>query len=113
MASLLPSREPVEQPSTGPTEIIVDGTESETALSALTSETARAVLGALRDEPKPISMIAEATDTSIQNARYHVERLRDAGFVEPVDVWYSAKGKEMTVYASTLDRLVVQFEPAD
>ena len=57
-------------------------------------------------------MIAEATDTSIQNAQYHVERLRDAGFVEPVDVWYSAKGKQMTVYAVTLDRLVVRFDSA-
>lgn len=113
MASLLPSRETVEHPSTDRTEIVVDGTGSGAALSALTSETARAVLGALRDEPKPVSMIAEAADTSIQNARYHVDRLHDAGFVEPVGVWYSAKGKEMTVYASTLDLLVVRFEPAD
>ena len=111
MASLLPTHDPVERPPADRTEIVVDGSGSGAALSALTSETARAVLGALREEPKPVSAVAAATDTSIQNARYHVERLRDAGFVEPAGVRYSAKGKEMTVYASTLDRLVVRFEP--
>jgi DNA-binding transcriptional ArsR family regulator len=113
MASLLPTHEPVESSPADRTEVVVDGTGSGAALSVLNSETARAVLGVLREEPKPVSMIAEAADTSIQNARYHVDRLRDVGFVEPVDVWYSAKGKEMTVYASTLDRLVVRFEPVE
>jgi DNA-binding transcriptional ArsR family regulator len=111
MASLLPSQQPIDPPSPDRTEVVVDGTSSAAMLSTLSSETARDVLAALRADPKPLSAIADAADTSIQNARYHVERLRDAGFVEPVDVWYSRKGREMTVYAVTTDRLVIRFEP--
>ena len=110
MASLLPARQSVECAAASSTEVVVDGSGSGAVLSVLASETAQRVLTALREDPKPVSAIAERADTSLQNTRYHVGRLCDAGFVEPVDTWYSAKGREMTVYALASDRLVIRFE---
>ncbi|MFB6250495.1 MAG: ArsR/SmtB family transcription factor [Halobellus sp.] len=110
MASLLPTRQSVASPASTRKEVVVDGDDSGQALSALSSETARRILAALRDGPKPVSKIASAAETSLQNARYHIERLCEAGFVEPVDTWYSAKGREMTVYGLLTAELVIRFD---
>jgi DNA-binding transcriptional ArsR family regulator len=93
------------------TDLSVDDEREGDVLQTLSSETARAILGALGDGPKPVSDIAETVGTSLQNTQYHVERLVDADLVEPVDVWYSEKGREMSVYALTARELVVQFGP--
>ncbi|QCC47050.1 ArsR/SmtB family transcription factor [Halobellus limi] len=110
MAGLLPSPRSIEQPPQERTEVVVDGSGSGTVFTVLASETAHTILGALREEPRPVSAIAETVETSLQNTRYHVERLCEAGFVEPVDTRYSAKGREMTVYGLRVDRLVIRFE---
>ncbi|MFD1598244.1 ArsR/SmtB family transcription factor [Halobellus rarus] len=110
MSGLLPARRSVDHPPRNRTEIVVDGSGSGTVLSVLASETAHAILSTLREEPQPVSAIAETVETSLQNTRYHVERLCEAGFVEPVDTWYSPKGREMTVYGLLIDRLVIRFE---
>lgn len=94
-------------------DLIVDGDTPSDVLRTLSSETAQAILGTLGDDPKPVSEISEAVGTSLQNTQYHVERLVDAGLVEPVDVWYSAKGREMSVYALTAEKLLVQFGGGD
>ncbi|SDX78132.1 ArsR/SmtB family transcription factor [Halobellus clavatus] len=111
MASLLPTRQSVPSPASTRKEVVVDGSESGTVLSVLSSQTARRILAALRDGPKPVSEIAPAAETSLQNARYHVERLCEAEFVEPVDTWYSKKGREMTVYGLRTTELVIRFDP--
>lgn len=83
--------------------------ESGDALEALSSETARAVVNTLADDPKPLCEIAEVVGTTLQNTDYHVEQLVDAGFVESIGVWYSQKGREMSVYGLTAEEVVVQF----
>ena len=77
-------------------------------LAALSSETARQLLAALHDDPDSASAVAERVDTSLQNAQYHLGRMRDAGLVEVIDTVYSAKGREMKVYAPA-DRPLVMF----
>ncbi|RLM53475.1 ArsR family transcriptional regulator [Halobellus sp. Atlit-31R] len=111
MASLLPTHRSVDHSLPDRTEIVVDGTGSGAVLSVIASETAQQILCALRDDPKPASVIADDTDTSLQNVRYHIDRLCEAEFVETVDTWYSEKGREMTVYGLLIDRLVIRFEP--
>lgn len=81
--------------------------EAESVFGALSSGTARAVLDALYEEPRTASDIAAEVDTSLQNATYHVNKLRDAGLVEVSETWYSAQGREMKVYAPTNGPLVV------
>lgn len=73
----------------------------------LASGTARAILGALYRDPGPASEVANRVGTSLQNATYHLKRLRDAELVTIIDTWYSAKGKEMNVYAPAKEPLVL------
>jgi len=102
-------RTQVEHTPSERNDITVEGDAPSDVLRSLSSETAQSILSTLDDEPKPVSEISEAVGTSLQNTQYHVERLVDAGLVEPVDVWYSPKGREMSVYALTAEKLLVQF----
>ena len=106
--SLLPSK-PDASPSedASPRVVGVDSEDAEAVLSALSSETARNILAAVHDDPAPPSELAERVDTSLQNAQYHLENLEDAGAVEVVDTAYSAKGREMDVYAAADQPLVI------
>ncbi len=106
--SLLPSK-PDASPSedAGPRVIGVDSEDADEVLSALSSETARNILAEVHDDPAPPSELAERVDTSLQNAQYHLESLEDAGAVEVVDTAYSAKGREMDVYAAADQPLVI------
>jgi len=85
----------------------IDEAEADEVFDALSSGTARRVLGNLYEEPATASDLAERVDTSLQNATYHVNKLRDAGLVEVAETWYSAQGREMKVYAPTNGPLVV------
>ncbi|UPV76411.1 helix-turn-helix domain-containing protein (plasmid) [Halorussus limi] len=108
MADLLPSS---PDPSAGdggePKVVGVDSDDADDLLAALQSETARDLLAALYDDPATPSELAETADTSIQNVRYHLERLTDADLVEVADTVYSEKGREMKVYAPAAKPLVV------
>ncbi|MHB9287425.1 ArsR/SmtB family transcription factor [Halobacteriales archaeon Cl-PHB] len=106
--SLLPSRSEAEPPDdAGPRVIGLDSEEADAVLAALSSETARSLLAAIHDDPSPPSELADRVDTSLQNAQYHLEKLEDAGAIEVVDTAYSAKGREMDVYAPADQPLVV------
>ncbi|WP_245902759.1 ArsR/SmtB family transcription factor [Salinigranum rubrum] len=74
-------------------------------LESLAPETARKILSTLADRPATASDVADRVDTSVQNAHYHLSKLRDADLVTDAGTWYSSKGKEMTVYALTSNRL--------
>jgi hypothetical protein len=41
---------------------------------------------------------------------YHVKRLDDAGVITTVKTWYSEKGREMTVYGISSEKLVIEIE---
>ncbi len=107
MAQLLPFR---SDPDTDQTPRLVNIDDEETAdevFAALSSEMARNILSELYEEPTTASELAESVDTSLQNARYHLDKLQSAGLVKEVDTWYSSRGTEMTVYGPTNDPLVV------
>ncbi|WP_436909596.1 ArsR/SmtB family transcription factor [Halosimplex marinum] len=81
--------------------------DADEVFDALGSETARSLLLALHEEPRPASDLAEAVDTSVQNVQYHLTKLEAADLVEGVDTWYSESGSEMTVYAPADESLVL------
>lgn len=85
----------------------LDDDGADDLIGALAPETARQILTAVHDESRTASELADAVDTSVQNVRHHVSKLVDAGLVETVDTRYSVKGREMTVYGPTDDRVVV------
>ena len=63
----------------------------------------------LREEPAGRMFEALASDT----ARAIVDRLEDAGVVTEADVWYSARGTEMSVYAPRVEEVVVRLPGRD
>lgn len=112
MTSVFPHQPNVEYSPRDRADLTVSGDSQVDALNALSSGTAQSIVGALDGDPKPISKIAERVDTSIQNVHHHLRRLEENDLVEPVDTWYSAKGREMTVYALAAEKLVVEFGAA-
>jgi len=107
MARLLPIQGDTEVPDAGPRVVDLEGEDADAVFSALSSDTARDIYRTLQEEPHAPSEIAEAADTSIQNVRYHLDNLEQAGLIEVVDTWYSSRGNEMSVYAPTSDALVL------
>lgn len=104
---LLPLRSTVDRPPAEPRLVSVDDDAADEVFAALSSRTARTILATLYDEPATASDLADAADTSLQNARYHLDKLVDAGLVEVVDTWYSERGTEMKVYAPANESVVV------
>ena len=108
MSDLLPSSpDPGVGDDGDPRVIGVDSEDAADLLSALQSDTARAILTALYDDPGTPSNLAERADTSIQNVRYHLQKLEAADLVEVGDTVYSEKGREMNVYVPVSGPLVV------
>jgi DNA-binding transcriptional ArsR family regulator len=113
MTSAFPRQSHVEHSPRERADLTVSGDSRVEALDALSSGTAQSILGALDGDPKTTSEIAEIVDTSIQNVHHHLRRLEENDLVEPIGTWYSVKGREMTVYALTAEKLVVQFGGAE
>lgn len=107
MGPLFPIRSPVEVGDGEPRLLEIDEEAADAVFDALSSGTARHLLAAVYDEPRPASELAEAVDTSLQNVRYHLENLQDAGLIEVADTWYSERGSAMKVYAPTDSSVVV------
>lgn len=109
MASAFPLQPSVDYTPRDRTEIVIGDGEHPRALQTLSSDTAQELLDVLSEGPGTASEVADAVDTSIQNAQYHLTRLAEADLIEAVDTWYSSKGKEMTVYALAAEEFVIQF----
>ncbi len=107
MARLFPLRS--ETPSQeGPPRVVgLEDEEADAVFAALSSTTARQIYARLNEEPATPSDVADAVDSSIQNVRYHLKKLEEAGLVEVVDTWYSSRGNEMSVYAAANGPLIV------
>ncbi|ADD04812.1 ArsR family transcription regulator [Natrialba magadii ATCC 43099] len=107
MARLFPLRSETSAQDGQPRVVDLEGEDADAVFSALSSTTARQIYSCLDDDPGTPSDIADAIDSSIQNVRYHLENLEEAGLVEVVDTWYSSRGNEMSVYATTDGPLIV------
>ncbi|ELY57134.1 regulatory protein ArsR [Natronococcus amylolyticus DSM 10524] len=107
MARLFPFRSEPESEEGQPRIVDLEGEDADAVFGALSSTTARRIYARVDDEPSTPSDIAEAIDSSIQNVRYHLENLEEAGLVTVVDTWYSSRGNEMSVYATTDGPLIV------
>ena len=106
MARLLPSQSD-PQVDASPRVVGLDDDDADELLSALSSTTARHILGELHEEPTNPAELAESVDTSLQNVQYHLGRLESAGAIEVIDTAYSEKGREMDLYAPADRPLVV------
>jgi len=108
MGSLFPLRNPVvSSAEETPRLVDLDDDVADEVFEALSAATARELLAACYEEPATASELADEVDTSLQNARYHLDTLLEAGLVEVVDTWYSERGTEMKVYAPANESLVL------
>ncbi len=108
MSSIFPLRERVSLgDDREPRLVSLDEETADEVFSALSAETTRQIFLALHQEPGTASDLAEATDTTVQNVQYHLEKLSDADLISVVDTWYSERGTEMKVYAPTDESLVL------
>ncbi|UWG50450.1 Transcriptional regulator containing HTH domain,ArsR family [Halalkaliarchaeum sp. AArc-CO] len=107
MSRLLPSRTD-PQPSDGDPRVVgVNSDDADDLIAALSSDTARALLTEMHEEPGTPSELSDRVDTTLQNTQYHIGKLEDADLVDVVDTVYSEKGREMNVYAPSDQPLVL------
>ncbi|WP_459194805.1 ArsR/SmtB family transcription factor [Halosimplex sp. J119] len=85
----------------------IDDDEADEVFETLSSKTTRAILAELHRTPRTPAELAEQTDTTVQNAMYHLEKLEDAGLARVTEIRYSSRGKEMRVYAPSEHPAVV------
>ncbi|RYJ08032.1 ArsR family transcriptional regulator [Halogeometricum borinquense] len=90
--------------------VSIDQDDVRNTLEVVSSKTAQEILTVLTDEPHPASGVAEKVGASVQNVTYHLNRLDDAGIITPVETRYSKKGREMTVYGVSSEKLVIEFD---
>lgn len=108
MSGLLPTGTSASSEQDGePRTLWLDSDDTGELLSSLSSETSRAILTEIHDEPKTASEVASSVNTSLQNARHHLSNLEQAGAIRVADTRYSEKGREMSVYAPSEEPLVV------
>lgn len=87
--------------------------EADDILETLSSKMRRTILNILCEEPTNVAKLAEQLETSNQNVLYHIRELRAAGLVQIVGTNYSAKGREMNLYAPACTTIVIDiFEPS-
>ena len=108
MSTIFPLREKVSlDDGREPRLVDLEDDVADEVFQALSSGTTRQIFSALHETPQTASDLADVTDTSVQNAQYHLEKLVDADLVNVVDTWYSERGTEMKVYAPTDEALVL------
>lgn len=111
LASIFPLTGDREAPKRSDPEVV--GLTDERAgelFDVLSSGTARELLHQLSEEPQTASELSDVADTSLQNVHYHLGNLREAGAIEEIDVEYSSRGREMSVYAATCRPQVLLYD---
>ena len=85
----------------------IDDDEADAVFNTLSSKTTRTMLAELHRTPRTPAELAEQTDTTVQNAMYHLEKLEDVNLARVTETRYSSRGKEMRVYAPSEHPAVV------
>lgn len=108
MSRILPLRpETPSQSGEGVKLVGIDDESAEAVFNAIGSETTREILDSIYQKPGTATDIAERTDVSLQNAKYHLNKLLEAELVEIGEVWYSEQGNKMKVYSPTNESVVM------
>lgn len=109
------SSEDVVPPDQEPRVVGIDEDDAKLLLNVLSSEPTREVFQEIQKSPAPASELAESMGTSVQNISYHLDKLLDADAIEVVETLYSERGREMDVYATSAEPIVIigNSEPDD
>lgn len=107
MSQILPRKSEKEIEVSDPQIIDLGSDEAEIVLDSLSSKTTREVFMSVYDDPSTKSEIAEEVDNSIQNTKYHIDKLEEADLIESKRTDYSEKGNEMDVYGPTHEAVIL------
>lgn len=80
--------------------------QAEVILDALSSDTTREIFIKVYNNPTTVSEVAEETNNSIQNTKYHFEKLTNANIIQEVGEKYSEKGNKMKIYGPKNEGIV-------
>ncbi|WGI17748.1 transcriptional regulator [Methanonatronarchaeum sp. AMET-Sl] len=107
MSSIFPLKKKPQLKLEDPDVIELGSEEAEVVLDALSSKTTREVFLRIYEDPCAVSDIASETGNSIQNIKYHVDKLQKAGLIKVTGTWYSETGNEMNVYSPLNEAIVL------
>lgn len=107
MSQILPKKSEKEIEVSDPQIIDLGSDKAEIVLDSLSSKTTREVFMSVYDDPSTKSEIAEEVDNSIQNTKYHIDKLEEADLIESKRTDYSEKGNEMDVYGPTHEAVIL------
>ncbi len=105
--SILPLRDESQPPPNAPRILGLDSEAADKAFEVLTASTTRAVLSIIYEQPSTPTEIHDEVGTSLQTVHYHLEKLEDAGLIEPAGDEYSENGTEMTLYAPVTEAIAL------
>lgn len=80
--------------------------EAQKIAKAMSSPTSADLFNALSDCPMSATALAERSGLPLTTVKYHLENMLSAGLIEVTDTRWSAKGREMKIYA-VKDQVVV------
>ena len=83
------------------------GEQAQKIARAMASPTAGDLLRGLADAPKSTTALSDELHIPLTTAKYHLGNLLDAGVIEVVDTRWSAKGREVKLYALKNQVLIV------
>lgn len=75
--------------------------------SVLSSDSTRPIFEVIESQAATPVEIAEGLDMTLQNVHYHVEKLEEAGLIEVTGIEYSDRGREMHIYESVHDEVIL------
>ncbi|MDV0442352.1 hypothetical protein McpAg1_15890 [Methanocorpusculaceae archaeon Ag1] len=80
--------------------------EAQKIAKAMSSPTSADLFNALSDCPLSATALAERSGLPLTTVKYHLENMLAAGLIEVTDTRWSAKGREMKIYA-VKDQVVI------
>ncbi|MDV0444235.1 hypothetical protein McpCs1_16350 [Methanocorpusculaceae archaeon Cs1] len=80
--------------------------EAQKIAKAMSSPTSADLFNALSDCPMSATALAERSSLPLTTVKYHLENMLSAGLIEVTDTRWSAKGREMKIYA-VKDQVVI------
>lgn len=107
MSKILPRKSDSDISKDNPYIVDLGSKEAEVVLDALSSKTTRDIFLHIYENPSTKSEIASEFDGTIQNIKYHTDKLQKSGLIEIKRTDYSEKGKEMDVYGPTYEAVVL------
>lgn len=90
-----------------PEVIELESQRAEVVLDALSSKTTREIFLEIYEKESSISQISDRTDNSIQNVKYHIEKLEESNLIEVARIHHTENGNQMKMFCPKSEAVVL------